>query len=338
MVIYPERIHAELKRELLPIYIVGGDEVLLVEESADAIRAAARANGFDERDVMHVEKGFEWARLRDSGATMSLFAEKRLIELRIPGSKPGDAGSKALSAYVEDIPPDTCLLVICGALDASARKAKWYKRLESAGAAVVCWPIDRNKLPHWIENRLREAGVSADRDAVAALAHRVEGNLLAAKQDIDKLALLYPGETVTAEQIEEVVADNARFDVFGMVDAMMKGDAALACRMLFKLRQEGVNPVPILTILSRELRDLVAMSSGGRPVGYVFPARQKNLNNAVRRYPAVAWQALLPRAAMLDGLSKGQQPRYRPPADVWDELVDLVTKMSGAPRAVPKAL
>jgi DNA polymerase-3 subunit delta len=142
---------------------------------------------------------------------------------------------------------------------------------------------------------------------------------------------------VTAEQIDSVVADNARFDVFGMVDSIMRGDAALACRMLFKLRQEGINPVPILSVLSREIRDLVAMSSGAQPVGYVFPARKKKLDGAVRRYPAAAWQALLPRAAMLDGLSKGQQPRYRPPADVWDELVDLVTKMSGAPRAVPRA-
>lgn len=337
MRIYPEKLPNQLQRgDLAPVYLVGGDEPLLVEEAVDAIRARARQLGFTERDVLHVEPGFKWHELNDAGASLSLFAEKRLIELRLPNSKPGDAGSKALVAYTQNLPPDTVLIVITGPLDASARNSKWFKTLDKAGASIQCWPVERGQLPQWIAGRLRSRGLQPAQDAVELLAHRTEGNLLACAQDIDKLALLIePGAPLTAALIEKTVADNARFNVFGFSDAVLAGQPARAARMLQTLRGEGVQPLPILAAIARDVRDLALLGLTGKTAGRLWPKREQQLRRALKRQSAQRWQASLPRIAQLDQLCKGGRIDGLS-SNVWDELLNLSLTLAGQP-ASPRA-
>lgn len=313
MQIYPDGIGKHLQRQgLAPVWLIGGDELLLVEECLDEVRKAARAQGYSERQVYHVEPGFRWESLQEGGANLSLFAEQRLIEVRLPNGKPGDAGAKALTAWANNPPPDTCLLVVCGGLDSSARKSKWYKTLDAAGASVQCWPIDRSKLPQWISRRLQSKGLTADRDAVAALAQRVEGNLLAAAQDIEKLALLYPNQNVSAEQVERVVADSARFNVFGLAEAVFSGQPARALRQLLRLKSEGVHVVPIIAVLQKELHDVIQLANGSTLSRRTWPQREKQLRSWANRAPTSHWQAAVELLRSADATGKGQQQ-----GDAW---------------------
>lgn len=189
--ITPQQLPRALSATSLPpVILIGGDELLLVEEAADAVRRRARELEFVERQVWHVDKSFNWAELQDAADSPSLFAEQRLLELRLPGSKPGTDGSKALARYLERPPEDCALLILTGPLDTGTRKAKWFKNIEAAGLAVICWPLRRQELPGWIEQRLGSRGLRPEREAVELLAWLTEGNLLALAQDIDKLALL----------------------------------------------------------------------------------------------------------------------------------------------------
>ena len=185
MKLKPEQLPAQLQRGLAPIYVISGDEPLLVMEAADAVRQCAREAGFVDRQVMNVERGFDWGALAEAASSMSLFAEQRLLELRLPTGKPGDAGAKALSAFAANPPPDTLLLVLSGKLDGRAQQSKWYKALEGVGIGVVVWPLNAAQLPGWIAARMRAKGMQPDGEAVAMLAERVEGNLLAAVQEIE---------------------------------------------------------------------------------------------------------------------------------------------------------
>lgn len=307
MRVYPDALEQHLQRQALaPVWIIGGDELLLVEESLDLVRKTAREQGYSERQVFYAEPGFRWEALQEGGANLSLFSELRLIELRLPNGKPGDAGAKALVAWAQNPPPDTCLLVVCGGLDSSARKTKWYKTLDNAGACVQCWPIDRAKLPQWISRRMQSRGLNAVPDAVTLLTQRVEGNLLAAAQDIEKLALLFPGQTVSVEQVTEVVADSARFNVFGLAEAAMSGQKDRALRQLFSLKAEGIHVVPIVSILQRELHDVAQLASGNALTRRTWPQREQQLRQWAKRAPAQHWQAAIELLRQTDAQGKGQ--------------------------------
>ena len=253
MKLAPAQLNKHLQGALAPVYVVSGDDPLLCQEAADAIRNAARQQGFDERQVFSADANFDWGTLLQAGASLSLFAQRRLLELRLPSGKPGDKGAAALMEYCANPAEDTLLLVSLPKLDGSAQKTKWGKALiEGAHCQFIqIWPVDVHQLPQWINQRLQQAGLSAQRDAVDLIAARVEGNLLAAAQEIEKLKLLAEGNQITVETVQAAVADSARFDVFGLVDAMLNGEAAHALRMLEGLRGEGVEPPVILWALAR---------------------------------------------------------------------------------------
>lgn len=330
MKLYPEKLAEHLRQPLAPIYLLAGDEPLQLGEAADAIRAAARAQGYSSREVFFAERGFDWQALRAAGESLSLFAERRLLELRLPTGKPGDAGAAMLTEFAARPPEDTVLLVISARVD---KKNKWVGALEKAGVFIEFWPIEAAQLPRWIEARMASRGLAADREAAQLLADRVEGNLLAAAQEIDKLALLVSGKA-DAEAVREAVADSARFDIFQLTDAALAGDAPRALRMLGALRGEGVEPVLVIWALAREIRQLAEMAfkvAGGTPAarvaGNVWPKKRQPLFvRALERLPVKAWERLLLEAALVDRQVKGARP-----GDTWQSLERLVAAMAGSP-------
>lgn len=340
MQLNPAQLDSHLQGELLPVYFLSGDETLLVQEAGDAIRQAARDKGFTERQVLHVERGFDWNTLLDAANSMSLFAERRLIELRMPTGKPGDPGRKALQSWIERLPEETVLLIITGKLEAASKKTKWFKALEAAGASITIWPLEPERLPGWIAQRLRAGGLQPDVAAVELLAQRVEGNLLAAAQEIEKLQLLHQSGPLSIDDIENAVTDNARFDVYRLVDTALGGEAAQVRRMLDRLQEEGLEPVLVLWVLTRELRGLAGMAmscasaKGGPPDSArvdqvmtqmrVWQKRKPLIKKALLRTGPRRWQALLCAAAHADQVIKGQAT-----GNVWDELLQLCLSLAG---------
>jgi len=331
----PEQLAARLGQDLPPVCLVSGDEPFQLEEAAASVREAAKAAGHTSREVFWAETGFDWPRLAGAADSLSLFAEKRLVELRLPSGKPGAEGGKVLAAWSENPPPDTLLLIIAGKLDKAQQNTKWFKAVDKAGVVVQVWPVEAAALPAWIARRMQARGMQPTPEAVALLAERVEGNLLAADQELEKLRLLTGGGPVDADQVAAAVSDSARYDVFGLVDAALAGDAARAARMLFGLRGEGVAANLVLWALTRELRALAAMSralAAGQPQAAVFKAhrvwdkRKGPVQAALRRHPARRWQALLWQAGELERVVKGQAP-----GSPWEELLQLTLKIAGRP-------
>ena len=231
MKISANQLAPQLKKSLLPCYLVSGDEPLLVGEALDAIRAAAREQGFGSRELFVHSAGFDWSEFSGCGDNLSLFAERRIIELRLPTGKPGIKGSAAIAEFAADVADDVMLLVSAPKLDSKARNAKWVKALESRGGLVQVWPVDLEDLPGWISQRMRQAGMQPDRDAVRLIADRVEGNLLAAQQEVEKLRLLHGEGPISADEVDQAVADSSRYDVYKLVDAAVSGDAPRALRV-----------------------------------------------------------------------------------------------------------
>ncbi len=333
MQIKAEQLKARLQQGVGPLYFVYGDEPLLVQEACDTIRAAARASGCTERELYTVEPGFDWGTFAEAGDAMSLFAERKLIELRIPTGKPGDAGSKALQHYCQRPSPDNVVLIQAGKLDGNAKRAKWYKALEKAGAVVPIWPLDARQLPGWAMRRMKQIGLQAEQAAVALLVERVEGNLLACAQEIEKLLLLHGPGQLTLEQIATSVADSSRFDIYKLVDNALQGDAARTTRIINGLKGEGVEPVLLLWALSREIRAMADMAfqlSQGASVeqclakARVWEKRKPLVRTGLKRHNAASWQRMVQQCAALDAMIKGGRP-----GNVWDELLDLSLRLGG---------
>ena len=333
MKLYSDKLADHLAGTLAPAYLVSGDEPLLAAEAADAIRRRAAERGFDERELFVAQRGFDWHELRAGHMEMSLFASQKLLELRIPTGKPGDAGSKAIAEYVEAKPADCVLLVLAPKLDRSAQRSKWVKALEGFGVWVQVWPVDEKRLPQWVRRRMRDAGLLPDNDAVQLLADRVEGNLLAAQQEIEKLRLLNGPGAVDAETVRRAVADSARFDVFSLTDAALEGKPARATRILEGLRSEGLEPVLVLWALAREVRLLAGMAldleRGKRMEAALASARVwRNriplVKAALARHTKLELHQLLLLAGRVDRVIKGLAP-----GRAWDELARLVAGLSG---------
>lgn len=331
MKLYPDKLNAHLKGDLLPIYFFSGDEPLQLGEAADAVRRVAREQGYTEREVMHAERGFDWNELSAASNAMSLFAEKRVIDLRLPSGKPGKDGSAALVEYAERPPEDTVLLISSGKVDKRSQSAKWYKALDKVGATLQVWPVETNDMPKWLDQRLRSRGLQPERDAARLIAERVEGNLLAAAQEVDKLVLLNGEGALSAEQVEAAVADSARFDVFGLVDAVLIGNVSRLTRMLDGLRGEGVEPILVLWALTREIRslaDMAAQIETGKGIdgvmSRVWGNRKGPVKAGLQRHNRVRWQQMLRRAARLDRVIKGAAV-----GNAWDELLQLSLMMAG---------
>lgn len=335
MQVRPEQLAGHLEKGLAAAYLVYGEEMLVRQEAVDAIRTAARRRGYAEREVFDIDKDFDWSLVRDAANALSLFAERRILELRMPGGKPGDAGSRMLQGYLAQPPEDTLLLLVTGKLDVSQRRAKWVQVLERAGVSVAAWPIDAQRLPGWIQARMRACGLRPSPEAVALLAERVEGNLLACAQEIEKLRLLHGADELDVAAVVASVGDNARFGLFGLVDSALMGDGARTVRMLNGLRAEGIEPPLVVWALARELRSLEGMSRGvanGEAVNRVmersrvWQSRQAVVGAALRRHRPAVWQDLLSHCARIDRVIKGQLQ-----GNAWDELIQLSLQLAGLP-------
>lgn len=339
MRISTEQLHQHLARGLKPLYTIFGDETLLALEAADRIRAAARATGHTDREVLIVESGFRWGDLAFAAASQSLFASQRLFELRIPNGKPGTEGGAALQAFCEKLPADTVTLVQLPEVDWRSQQSAWFERLEQAGVAVEARAVTRGALPQWIAGRLKAQKQNADADTLAFIADRVEGNLMAAYQEVQKLALLFPPGKLPFEAVREAVLDVARYDVFALGETMIEGDALRLSRMLDGLKGEGVAAPLALWSLSEEIRTLgrvVAACAQGRPPAQAVrdarvrgAAHQNLMQSAARSFTQDNVSDALRHAAVIDRMIKGLDK-----GDVWDELLQLALRFSRTPIAV----
>jgi DNA polymerase-3 subunit delta len=327
-----DQLAAHLAKELTPIYFLSGDEPLQMGEAADLIRNRARALGHTEREVLEQGPNFDWALLNSAADSLSLFGEQRILDLRLNSPKVGTEGSKTLAAYAERPPPDTLLLITAPKLERSQLNAKWVKLLDRTGVLVQVWPVEGNRLPPWVEQRLRRAGLIPEPGVVEMLVERVEGNLLAASQEIEKLLLLHGPGVISMQQLAESVADSARFDVFGLVDAMLAGDPVRGLRMLEALKGEGVATPVVLWALSREIRGLAEMAfeveAGGSAERVMAACRvwekRKPMVRKGLRQPAGYWRDLLARCADTDRVIKGLGKD-----DPWLLMQDIALGLAG---------
>ncbi len=325
----PQRnLERELKRGLAPAYLVAGDEPLLADEAGEAIRAAARAAGFTERETHFAERGFRWGTLTESAGNLSLFAQRKIIEVRMAAPKPGDDGAQALRTLLDNPDPDTLLLVLIGArLDASAARTVWVKSFIKQAVVVDVWPVERRELPQWIAARARRLKLKLAPAAAELLADRTEGNLLAADQELRKLALTAGEAPVDEAAVLASVASSARFDVFRFTDAWLAGDARRTIRVLRGLRAEGVAPPLVMWAFVRELVQLAqvkfatvqgqSVQSAVQQAG-VWERRRPLVSAAVQRHDYASLKALIAQAADVDRAIKSSGSE-RP----WDALFGL---------------
>ncbi|HEX2140427.1 MAG TPA: DNA polymerase III subunit delta [Woeseiaceae bacterium] len=328
MNISPNQLTTALKKNLLPCYFVTGDEHLLVQEALDAIRAAARERGFGAREVHVAGPGFRWEELAAAAGSLSLFADKRLLELKLPTGKPGRDGSAAIVELLRKMGDDLVFVVSAPKLDKKAMTVKWVQELGARGGIVQVWPVDVRELPRWIALRMRRAGLDPDEDAVRLIADRVEGNLLAADQEVEKLRLLLGEGPVSAVDVDEAVADSSRYDVYKLVDAAVAGDTARALRILGGLREEGVEPPLVVWALARELRVLARLAASvasGKGLGAamqkerIWRNREGIVRACVARHTPGDLYRLLQLARKVDAAMRG-----RLGADPWQVSIELV--------------
>ena len=331
------QLQAQLQKGLAPVYLLSGDEPLQMSEAADQVRRQAQSRGYSGREILEVDARFDWSRLLAEANSLSLFAEQRIIDLRIPSGKPGNEGSKALSDYAARPPQDVLLLITLPKLEKSQSASKWFKALDKLGVTVQIWPVEGVRLQPWIEQRMRGTGLTPAAEVIPMLAERVEGNLLAARQEIEKLLLLYGPGVITAEQLAESVADSARYDVFGLIDAALAGEVGRCVRILNGLQAEGTPEPVVLWALTRELRLLVSLAgemAGGRSAQQAVGARREVwdkrkplVTKSLQRLRPETLQRLLQRCGHTDRAIKGREC-----GDPWLLMRDIVTRMAGAPK------
>jgi DNA polymerase-3 subunit delta len=320
------QLDANLKKGLAPLYAIHGPEALVVLEAADRIREAARKDGATEREIFFAEPGVDWSRLGASASNMSLFASKRLVEIRIPTGKPGADGGKAIAAYCAKLPDDAITLIVLPELDWQSLKTAWFSAIEAAAAVIEAKPVTRDELPEWLAERMSRQGQRASLETLEWLADRVEGNLLAAKQEVEKLGLLLPKGEIPLEAIREAVTDVSRFERDALIDAMHAGDAGKVARVVESLKAEG-EPLPLLLwTLAEELRKVMAIMAGQRPRGWLSPERAEALAKIARRHDRASIDRELLRAHHIDRMIKGVEP-----GDPWDSVVELALGIAGKP-------
>lgn len=329
-------LDAQLARTLAPLYAVHGDEPLLSLEAVDAIRARARALGHSERTVLQVERGFDWSLLMQAGASLSLFGDRRIVELRVPGGKPGTEGAAAIQKYCLRPPDDTVTIVSLPRLDRASQNSAWFQALANAGVLVNVFPIERAQLPRWLAMRLARQNQRTSAATLAFIADSVEGNLLAAHQEIQKLALLYPEGELSFDQVRDAVLDVARYDVYQLPEAMLSGDQARLARIVAGLEAEGEAANRALWVVSEELRAVLRVRAGldaGRPAAQLLresrvwgERRSALVVQAARRLDAKVLEQGLVRAGAIDRMVKGLAK-----GDPWDELLGLAIAVTSRP-------
>lgn len=329
-----EQFSAHCKKALSSIYVIFGDEPLIKQEACDILRKAASSQGFTERERYYSDAGLDWDEVFAGAANFSLFSDRKMLEIHLHNGKPGDKGAKAIVRYCEDPPEDTLLLVTAPKLDGTSQRAKWFKALEAKGQIVQVWPVNAEQLPRWIDQRLKAKGLSASNEAIDMLSAKVEGNLLAAKQEIEKLTLIANQDgIISAEDMASVVGDSARYDVFNFVDKALSGKTESAIKTLQGLKSEGTEPVIILWAMAREIRTLVAIceaTASGQSQMQAFKServwdkRQGMMQSALTRLSHKHLLHLLRKANGIDRAVKGLRK-----ASVWDELTDLTLHLCG---------
>jgi len=333
-----DALDGHLAKTLAPLYVITSDEHLLALEAADKIRRTAKAQGFNERDILTVERSFKWGALLAANQSQSLFGDKKLIDLRIPTGKPGKDGGQALQDYVTNLSPDNLTLITLPKLDWATQKAAWVASLQQAAVYIDIPLVERNQLPNWISLRLSMQQQNADRQSLDFIADRVEGNLLAAHQEIQKLALLHPPGKLSFEQIHDAVLNVARYDVFKLNEAMLSGDVARLVRMLNGLKGEGEALPLVLWAMAEEIRTLLKLKSGmaqGRPLSAllkeyrIWGPREKLMDPALRRVSLAILRAALQEASQVDKMVKGLRAKAFA-GDPWDALLQLGLKVAKA--------
>ena len=260
---------------LLPVYLISGDEPLQLLESADLIRSSARQQGYQERVVFEVDKQFQWQSLLDECSAMSLFSSMKIIELKLGSSKPGREGGKIINEYLQQAPEGTLLLITADKLDRSAQSTKWFKSIDNAGATIIVWPIEYEQLPNWITQRAKASGKKIDRNAAELIATRIEGNLIAAAQEISKLCLLVADEQISIDDVMQSVVDSSRYDVFKLIEAAYNGDTDRTATMLNGLRSEGLDPMAVYGAIIWDYRRLCKM---------LFDSQNNSLESVFAQY------------------------------------------------------
>ncbi|MCK9608595.1 MAG: DNA polymerase III subunit delta [Methylomonas sp.] len=327
----PEQLEAALQKAALqPVYLITGDEPLQVGEAADAIRDAARRAGYTVREVVSIDHGNEWSQLSEEADSLSIFADKKVIDLRLVSAKPGSEGSKALLAYCQHLPADTLLMITTGKLDTASQKTQWFQAIDNVGVIVQVWPLQGPDLLNWLQRRAERRGMRLEQDAVKILAGRIEGNLLAAAQEIEKLFILHGKAVINKTMIAEAVADSSRFDVFKLTEALLAGKHNRAVKILNGLKAEGIAAPVVLWALSREARVLFNVKSEliqGRHQDAAFKShqvwdkRKSLMQDALRRFSVEQIESLLLAGAKADRQAKGQLA-----GDEWDTLFNICLK------------
>lgn len=334
MRIKPEQIEGALSKKLAPVYLVSGDEPLQVGEVADAIRLAAKNAGYTTREVYSVEKGFEWNELAVAADSFSIFADKKIIDLRMSSAKPGAEGGKAFSNYCQRIPEDTLLLITLPKVEKATQKSKWFQAIDNSGVVVQVWALEGGALINWLQRRSQKRGLQIDSTVIKGLASRVEGNLLAASQEIEKLYVLYGSKPITKQMLEDAVTDNSRYDVFKLTDCVLAGRASRAVKILSALKAEAMAAPVIVWALSREARLLINIQTAinqGQNKDVVFRSfrlwekRAQLINAAISRKNLKDFQEIIVLSAKADRQVKGQET-----GDYWETLLAVCLLFSAS--------
>ena len=333
MKIKPDQLAGYLNKSSSQTYLVCGDEPLIAEESSDAIRQHLKQQGFEEREVLFVEAGFKWEYLLECANALSLFAENRLIEIRLGSQKINKAAAKILLEYLQYAPAENTLLIIADKLDAGAKKSAWYKNIEQKGLIVEIWPIENQQLPGWLKKRASTLNLQLDDDAVNILCERIEGNLLAAKQELDKLQLQHSNKRLTADDIVNSVSDSSRYDVFALMDAVIFAQSERSLKILQVLKQEGVEATIILWAISREIRLLHTVKTGlSQGLSYeslcgkhrIWGKKKTRLKQAAMAQNFATLEQLLRQSAVADQIIKGMAQ-----GDCWLLISDMLLTLCG---------
>lgn len=340
MNIKPEQLTKDLSRRLHASYLISGGEPLLVQEAVDQVRREASNRGFSERIVFDVGAGFDWNQVHGEVGALSLFSSKKIVEIRIPNGKPGEDGARQLISVCAALNADTLLIVVLAKLESAAKKSKWIKAVDAAGARIDVWPVNSAQLPHWIQKRLERANIVACPAAIEVLADRVEGNLLAASQEIEKLKLLGINGEIDAETMSYMVADSSRYNEFDLINKMLCGDPKAAIRTLLGLKTEGSEPLKVLWAITREIRKLLVASehlAQGSRTDYalekagVWRTHMGPMRITLERFKPAHLRMFAYQAGAIDRGVKGLRD-----AKIWDELTTLVLSLSGRPSLSPQ--
>jgi len=330
----PDQLQAIVTKNVFPVYMVSGDEPLQQMESLDFIRTYLKEKGYSEREVLDVDAQFDWQQLMDEAANMSLFATRRIVELRLPSAKPGRQGSQILKEYLSQPPEDTVLIINAGKIDGNAKKSAWYKAVEQSGLVVQCWPVPVEKLSGWLRQRFNRRGMEAEQDVFAYISQHVEGNLLAADQEIEKLLLLLGPGKISFADVVEAVTSQSRYSVFELVDTSLAGNSSRVVKIISGLKSEGIAPVVVNWAIAKDVRLLSNVAADVSSADYilkrsgVWQSRLALFKSCLSRHPQRAFQMMLKRCAYIDAASKGMID-----ANVWDEIESLCVRLSRTPKS-----